>query len=73
MTTDYPDWNFPNWLVDQSPALYVADVLTKLLENFVITEKKLLKEGAVLYCWDSVIIKDEGILLNMGTLRIFKD
>lgn len=73
MAKDYPDWNFPNFLVDQSTELYVADVLTKLLENFEVTDKKLLKEGATLYCWSSIIVKDDGLLFNAGTLQVLEE
>ena len=32
MGLDYPDWSFPNWLLDQSAELYVADVFAKRFE-----------------------------------------
>jgi len=70
MSLDYPDWSFPNWLLDQSAELYVADVFAKMLVNAEVTDRKLLKEGAILYCWDSIKVKDDGALMNMGTLRV---
>jgi len=70
---DYPDWSFPNYLVDQSTEIYLADVLTKLLENYEVIEKQLLKEGAILYCYGSVIVKDDGALYNAGTLQVIED
>ncbi|RKX60793.1 MAG: hypothetical protein DRP29_01965 [Thermodesulfobacteriota bacterium] len=73
MAKDYPDWNFPNYLVDQSTELYLADVLTKLLENYEVIEKQLLKEGGILYCLGSVIVRDNGALYNAGTLQVIED
>lgn len=73
MAPDYPDWCFPNWIIDQSAELYFQDVFAKMIINPVYTERRLIKEGGVLYVWGSLKVKDSGVLMVVGTLRVFGD
>ena len=73
MSLDYPDWSFPNWLLDQSAQLYFADVYATMITAPTITDRKLLKEGGVLYVWEHLRVKDNGVLMIMGTLRVLGD
>ena len=72
MSFDYPDWNFPMFLAEQSQDLYFADIYTKLLANLEIKEARIIKDGATLFVIGSVKIIDDGLLFNMGRMIILE-
>ena len=73
MSLDYPDWSYPNWLIDQSAQLYFADVYATMVVEPVIEDRKLIKEGGTLYVWEHLRVINDGVLMIMGTLRVLGD
>jgi len=73
MSLDYPDWSTPSWTIDQSAQLYFTDVYATMIESPTLTDRKLIKEGGTLYVWEQLQIKDDGVLMIMGALRVLGD